>query len=637
MGDDWRPFTVSAVTEDIPDNSSINYDMVARFENASGYTQKATDWEDWNHSAYLQLREDISPDRLVQKSPAFYELHMAESIGNMKRDGIQQLAGGHYMQLGLLPLESMHTETAMLVEGNNIGRNYLYLLVAIGTIILLIACINFINLTIGRSFTRSHEIGLRKTLGARRWQVVSQLWTEALLICFFALLVSGVLAYLLLPHFKQMFQVNVQRELLLSPSVWAGVLALFLFITAVAGGYPAWLIARINIISILKGKFAVARSQGIRNSLIVVQFSVAVFLLICTFVSWQQISYLRSKPLGYNRSQVISVPIESDQDPNLVLARLREKLDGHPGIQSVSGIYNNLGRGLDGSTRTSVVGFDYKNRGISSLWIGVSHDFTKTLDLQLVAGRDFSKQFGTDSNAVVINEAMARLLGEPDPLGAKLPVHDGAEPITVIGVVKDFNYQSLHKKIEPMSFVLDRNFGVHYALLKVAPGNLPASMELVKSTWKNILPNEDFKGSFLNDNIDRQYRREEKLGQIFISGAVIAIVLSCLGLLAMVLLIVTQKVKEIGIRKVLGASVGNIVLLVSKEFIWLMLIAVLIATPLAWAGMQKWLDNFAYRIQISWWMVALAGVLAFVVAIATISIQAIRAAVANPVKSLRSE
>jgi ABC-type lipoprotein release transport system permease subunit len=637
MGDDWRPFTVSAVTEDIPDNSSINYDMVARFENASGYTQKATDWEDWNHSAYLQLREDISPDRLVQKSPAFYELHMAESIGNMKRDGIQQLAGGHYMQLGLLPLESMHTETAMLVEGNNIGRSYLYLLVAIGTIILLIACINFINLTIGRSFTRSHEIGLRKTLGARRWQVVSQLWTEALLICFFALLVSGVLAYLLLPHFKQMFQVNVQRELLLSPSVWAGVLALFLFITAVAGGYPAWLIARINIISILKGKFAVARSQGIRNSLIVVQFSVAVFLLICTFVSWQQISYLRSKPLGYNRSQVISVPIESDQDPNLVLARLREKLDGHPGIQSVSGIYNNLGRGLDGSTRTSVVGFDYKNRGISSLWIGVSHDFTKTLDLQLVAGRDFSKQFGTDSNAVVINEAMARLLGEPDPLGAKLPVHDGAEPITVIGVVKDFNYQSLHKKIEPMSFVLDRNFGVHYALLKVAPGNLPASMELVKSTWKNILPNEDFKGSFLNDNIDRQYRREEKLGQIFISGAVIAIVLSCLGLLAMVLLIVTQKVKEIGIRKVLGASVGNIVLLVSKEFIWLMLIAVLIATPLAWAGMQKWLDNFAYRIQISWWMVALAGVLAFVVAIATISIQAIRAAVANPVKSLRSE
>jgi ABC-type antimicrobial peptide transport system permease subunit len=637
VGDEWRPFTVSAITEDIPDNSSINYDMVARFENANGYTEKATDWEDWNHSAYLQLRKDITPERLVQKSHAFYELHMAESIGNMRRDGIQQLAGGHYMQLGLLPLESMHTETAMLVEGNNIGRSYLYLLVTVGTIILLIACINFINLTIGRSFTRSHEIGLRKTLGARRWQVVTQLWTEALLICFFALLVSGVLAYLLLPHFKQMFQVNVQRELLLSPSVWAGVLTLFLFITAIAGGYPAWLIARINIISILKGKFAVARSQGIRNSLIVVQFSVAVFLLICTFVSWQQISYLRSKPLGYNRSQVISVPIESDQDPNLVLARLREKLDGHPGIQSVSGIYNNLGRGLDGSNRTSIIGFDYKNRGISSLWIGVSHDFTKTLDLQLVAGRDFSKQFGTDSNAVVINEAMARLLGEPAPLGAKLPVHDGAEPITVIGVVKDFNYQSLHKKIEPMSFVLDRNFGVHYALLKVAPGNLPASMELVKSTWKNILPNEDFKGSFLDDNIDRQYRREEKLGQIFISGAVIAVVLSCLGLLAMVLLIVTQKIKEIGIRKVLGASVGNIVLLVSKEFLWLMLIAVLIATPLAWAGMQKWLDNFAYRIQISWWMVALAGILAFLVAIATISIQAIRAAVANPVKSLRSE
>jgi ABC-type antimicrobial peptide transport system permease subunit len=363
FGDEWRPFTVTGIVQNLPENSSISFDMVARFENNELYAENIVRWDNWNHSAYVQLKEGASPETLIKKSPAFYNQYFAEDIQNMKRDGIKPQADGAHVRLGLLPLISMHTETNMLVEGSSISSNYLYLLLAIGILILLIACINFINLTIGRSFTRAHEIGLRKTLGALRWQLVSQLWTEALLICFFALLVSGVLSYLLLPHYKQLFNVNIQRELLLSPLVWLGVLASFLLITLIAGGYPAWLIARVNIISILKGKFSIARSQGIRNSLIVVQFSIAVLLLICTFISWQQINYMRSKPLGFNRSQVISVPIEGDQDPNQVLERLREKLSGYPTVQSISGIYNNLGRGLDGSTRTSVTGFDYKNKG----------------------------------------------------------------------------------------------------------------------------------------------------------------------------------------------------------------------------------------------------------------------------------
>lgn len=637
VGNEWKPFTVTGIVKNIPENSSITFDLAIRFENSEVYDANRQSWESWNHSAYVQLKEGTSASALVQKSTAFYNQHFAEDIQNLRRDGIQPLAGGAYMQMGLLPLSNMHTETGMLLEGSNIGRGYLYLLLAIGILILLIACINFINLTVGRSFTRSHEIGLRKTLGAQRWQVVSQLWTEALLICFFALLVSSVLSYILLPHYKQLFQVNIDRHLLLSPLVWLSVVAGFLLITLIAGGYPACLIASVNIVSILKGKFSIARSKGIRNSLIVVQFSIAVLLLLCTAVSWQQIDYLRSKPLGYNRNQVISVPIESDQDPNLVLERLREKLNGYPTVISVSGIYNNLGRGLDGSSRHSVVGFDYKNRGMRTMWVGVSYDFVKTLDLQLVGGRDFSRQLLTDSNALVINEAMARQLEEKEVIGLQLPVHDSAAPMTVIGVVKDFNYESLHNKIEPMSFVIERDFGVHYALVKVAAANLPASMELVKTTWKQILPNAEFKGSFLDDNIDRQYRKEEKLGQIFISGAVIAIVLSCMGLLAMVLLVVTQKVKEIGIRKVLGASVSSIVFLVSKEFLWLMGISLLIGLPLAYLGMQKWLENYAYRINISGWLLLLAGAVALAIAFLTIAVQAMRAALVNPVKSLRSE
>jgi ABC-type antimicrobial peptide transport system permease subunit len=637
VGGQWRPFTVSAIAVNPPENSSITFDMITRFENVEIYNDNQTEWDNWNHSAYIQLKPGVTAEQFARKTNPFFNVHFAGDIAALKRDGAKPAADGSYMSLGLLSLKNLHTETDVAVEGGSISKNYLYLLLAIAILILLIASINFINLSIGRSFTRSHEIGLRKTLGALRWQLVAQLWVEALLICFFALAVSALLTYALLPSYKQLFHMSVRRELLLEPLTWLWVLASFLIVSLIAGGYPAWLIARVNVISILKGKFSIRRSQRIRNSLIVVQFAIAVLLMICTFITWQQVNFLRNQPLGYNRSQVISVPIEGDQDPNTVLERLREKLNGYPNIQSVSGIYNNLGRGLDGSNRNSSIGFDYKNKNMRTGWMGVSFDFTKTLDLKLVAGRDFSREFPTDSNAIVINEAMAKQLGEKEIIGLQLPIHDSASYMTVIGVVKDFNYESLHKEIKPISFTIERPFGVHYALVKVTPANLPGSMSLIKEVWKKILPNSEFKGSFLDENIDRQYKKEEKLGQIFISGAIIAIVLSCMGLLAMVLLIVTQRVKEIGIRKVLGASISNIVVLISKDFMWLVIIAFVIAAPLGWWSMQKWLEHFAYRIDIQWWVFVLAAVLAFAIAFITISLQAVRAALSNPVKNLRTE
>ncbi len=636
-GEDWKPFIVSAIISNLPDNSSIQYDMLARFENDQYYNQNLSEWNNWTHSAYIQLKDGVSPQLFSKKANAFYDQYFSESITQLKRDGAKPADDGAFMQLGLMPLADVHTATDVLVEGRSIGANYLYLLLGIGILILLIASINFINLSIGRSFTRSHEIGLRKTLGALQSHVVLQLWVEALLLCFIALAMSAVLTYVLLPHYTQLFQMSVAREILYSPSVWIAVLLGFLLISIIAGGYPAWMIARVNIISIFKGKFSIRTSHGLRNSLIVVQFAIAVLLMICTFVTWQQVNYLRSRPIGFNRNQVISVPIEGNQNPNVVLERLRQKLSSNPQIESVSGIYNNLGRGLDGSTRSSVVSFDYKNKTMRSTWLGISYDFTKTMDLQLVEGRDFSRQFPTDSNAMIINESMAKQIGEKNLIGLQLPVHDSARPMTVIGIVKDFNYESLHKKIGPVSFVIEEPFGVHYALIKVTPANLPQSMNLIAGVWKEILPNAEFKGSFVDENIERQYRREAKMGQIFVSGALIAIVLSCMGLLAMVILIVTQRVKEIGIRKVLGASIPNIVMLISKDFIWLVLIAFVIAAPIGWWSMQQWLDNFAYRINIEWWVFALVALLAVFIAFLTVSIQALRAATANPIKNLRTE
>ncbi len=269
--------------------------------------------------------------------------------------------------------------------------------------------------------------------------------------------------------------------------------------------------------------------------------------------------------------------------------------------------------------------------------MGVSYDFVKTLDLKIVAGRDFSKQLLTDSNAIVINEAMAEQLGEINPVGSLLPVRENEAPKQVIGIVKNFNFESLHGKIEPLTLVLESNFPPNYILVKVKPEDLSGSMQLLKDAWKRIVPTETFKGSFLDENVDRQYRREEKLGNIFVYGAIIAIILSCMGLLAMVILMIAQRIKEIGIRKVLGASVADVTSLLTKNFIRLVVIAILIASPIAWYFMNNWLQDFAYRITIGWWVFAVAGIAALLLALFTISFQAIKAATANPVKNLRTE
>lgn len=637
IGEEWKPFLVSAVVADFPDNSSIVYDLVIRFENIPEYLQMADRWDSFNHEVYVQLRDGVDPAVFPKKTQPLISRALAEDIENLKRDGAAPLKDGSYFQLQLLPLKHLHTATNISGEGASINRSYLYLLLVIGILILVIACINFINLSIGRSFTRTHEIGLRKTLGAQRIQLIGQFWSEAFLICFVALAVSTALCQWLLPKYRQLFAMNVKEDILSSPSVWLAVLVVFLVITLIAGGYPAWVMSRFNIINILKGKISIKRSQKLRNSLIVVQFAIAILLMICTIVAWQQISYLKSKPLGYNKHQVISIPIEGEVNPVAALEMMRAKLATHTSVEAISGIYDNLGRGLDGSQRRSVMGFDYKNRGISTVWMGASYDFVETLELQLVSGRDFSRKLLTDSNAILINEAMAEELGEKNIVGMAIPVRENQPPKQVIGVIKNFNYESLRGKIKPLTLVLESRFPPNYILVKVKPDNLPASMQLLKDTWAQVAPGNQFKGSFLDENVDRQYRREEKLGQIFIYGAIVAILLSCMGLLAMVMLIIAQRIKEIGIRKVLGASGAHIVGIISKEFMLLVLISFIIAAPIAWMFMNSWLENFAYRVAVNWWVFLAAAAAAVMIALATICIQALKAAWMNPVKTLKAE
>jgi ABC-type antimicrobial peptide transport system permease subunit len=320
------------------------------------------------------------------------------------------------------------------------------------------------------------------------------------------------------------------------------------------------------------------------------------------------------------------------------LELMRDKLAQQPRVLNVTGTYRNFGMGLDNSQVTSVMGFDYKDRSVSSFWIRVDYDFLATMDVPLLKGRDFSPDFPADSaRSVIINETMAKQLGEKEAVGALLPLEEGKPPLQVIGVIKDFHFQSLHSSINSLTLVLDPDWPIHYILVKVSADNLPATMDILRQAWQEVAPKTEFKGSFLDENTNRQYEDEERLSRIFITAAGLAILISCMGLFAMSVLVMAQRTREIGIRKVLGAGVGHLVGLLSAGFLKMVGIAILIATPVVWYAMQKWLQGFAYKIDVGWWMLVLAGAIAAFVALVTVSIQALKAATANPVDSLRSE
>jgi ABC-type antimicrobial peptide transport system permease subunit len=440
---------------------------------------------------------------------------------------------------------------------------------------------------------------------------------------------------MLLPQYKLAFNQQVSLSVLNSPLIIIYFLGGFVLISLLSGGYPAWVMSVGKLASTVKGKIGMGQSQGLRNTLMIVQFTLSGLLIICTAVTWQQLNYMRNKPLGYDKNQVVSIPIGSNIEPEKALSLMRAKLLPYSQVVSVTGTDMNLGRGLDGSSSTSIMSFSYKGHILRTNWLRIDYDYVKTLGLELVNGRDFSHSFGSDTSVVLINQQMAAQLGEKDPIGDLLPT-DGTK-LQVVGVVKDFNFKSLHQDIAPLTMVIRPGWPINYVLVKVRSSNLSASMALVNNVWKGVNPHAEAASSFLDENAERQYRKENDLSKIFVTGAIISIVISCMGLFAIVVLIIAQRTKEIGIRKVLGASVNNILFLISKDFLKLVFISICIASPIAWYVMDKWLQDFAYRIHIEWWVFVLTGIIALLVAFVTIGLQSIKAALANPVKSLRSE
>ncbi|MGI4750340.1 MAG: ABC transporter permease [Janthinobacterium lividum] len=649
-GNGFKNFTVSAVAEEMPWNSSLQFDLFVRFENYRDYQLNLDKWDRGNHSVYVQLNDGTNAQEFEKKLIPFANNHFEKSIEELKRDGAHPDLNGQVFTINLLPLKAIHFNTEISgLDFRTINKSYVLTLLAISTFILLIACINFINLNIARAFNRAREIGVRKTLGAGKIQLITQFCIETALVCLIALVLGLTVSSLLLPGFKLMFKSQIELQTLLKPKEFIIAAILFVSITLLSGFYPAWLMLRYKTVQVLKGKVNTTKPSQVRNILLVIQFSLSTLLIICTLITWRQMRYLQNAPLGFNRTEVISIPLTVDvmlaetntKNINVAgqqaLQLMRDKLNNQPGIIGITGAHSNIGLGNDGHRSSQSISFDYKGHSISTNMQQVDYDFFKTLDIKLLQGRDFSKTFSTDTNALVINEQMARQLGGKNVLGQFLPVEGDKQPMQVVGIIKDYNFQSLKENIEPLSLVLDVNKPIEYIFIRVKSTNLVQSFEQVKTAWKSLYPNADFKASWLSENTERQYRSERSLSNMFISGAILAILISCIGLLAMAMIVMVQRTKEIGIRKVLGSSISGIVLLVSKDFIKLVLLASVLAFPIAWWVMHSWLQSFAYRIEISWWIFGLSSIIAIVIALATVSFQAIKAALANPVKSLKVE
>lgn len=628
---------ISAVIPTPPQNSSFQFESLQRFENLPYYQQNNENWSHSNNNVLILFKDKSSLATFDTQSQAFIKTYFKENIDQLKRDGAGTDSHGNVLSLHVLPLSKVHLNDINI--GDGINPMYPWILILLTFLILFIACSNFVNLSLASYFNRSLEIAIKKSLGNSSKKIIIQLWGETFVIALVALLIGAICAHLLIPVFNRNTQYQLSILNLFTIENIAYTLGFFFLISLIAGGYPAWQIAKINTVKVLKGKFKNQQGNRTKQILTIFQFSIATVLIIATLIMHKQLQYIHTMPLGFNKEEVVSIPTGSQINGETALKRMRAALSNQPDISSITGTDINIGRGADGSTSTSIIGFTDNNVQYSTNWLRVDYDYFKTLDIQFVAGRDFSQSFGTDTSAVVINETMAKQMGGIDKiLNNTLPI--GSEGgMRVIGVVKDFHFKDVKQKIDPLTmFVSSANgFQVQYIFARIKTTNASNTISKIEKAWKDINPKAGSYLTFLNENVNNQYKSEQSISNIISAASILAILVSSMGLFGLILISTQTRIKEIGIRKVLGATVPNILYTISKEYILLIGIALGIALPIAWFACNYWLDNFVYRTDMGLSTLLFGTAIILTISGVTIVFQAWRAANINPVDSLRDE
>lgn len=636
--DNNRTFKVSGVMRDMPKN--------AHFQSNFFITMLNDDypWGQWlsnNHHTYILLKPGSNPETFAKNLDAVVKKYVGPQAMQMLNLSLDEFRkAGNHIYFWLMPLTKIHLHSRQQIElAPNGDIQYVYIFSAVALFILLIACINFMNLATARSANRAKEVGVRKVMGSERQQLIGQFMTESILTTTLAMLLAVFIVGLTLPAFNSIAAKELDINQLVSPYYLPVLIALPVIVGLLAGSYPALFLSSFQPIKVLKGKINVSfRSAGLRSGLVVFQFMMSVILIVGTIIVYRQITFIQTKNVGFNRDHVLTV--------NDVYAigkqaeTFRQEVLRLPGVVtgSVSGYLPTPSS--RGDNTFFAEGQVDMNKGVSMQNWPVDYNYIKTMGMQLVQGRDFSKEFGADSSGIIINESALKILGLKDPIGKRIWTFDDPQlknrkMYTIIGIVKNFHFESLRQNIGGLSMILGPNSGA--ASFRISSNNLPALIKQIEAKWKQVAPGQPFSYQFMDQSFDGMYRAEQRVGTIALTFAVLAVLIACLGLFGLAAFMAEQRTKEIGVRKVLGASVGSIVTLLSKDFLKLVAISILIASPIAWYAMNQWLNDFAYKIDIEWWMFAMAGLVAVGIALLTVSFQSVKAALTNPVKSLRSE
>jgi putative ABC transport system permease protein len=628
-------YKVTGVIDNIPANSHFHFDMFGSMESLP--EAKAPTWLASNFFTYVVLKNGNDYKKLEAKLAGMVEKYMGPQI--LKEMGMslsQFRTKGNTLGFALQPLTDIHLRgdsTSELEAGGDV--RYVYIFGAIALFMLAVACINFINLSTASASKRAKEVGVRKVIGSGKLDLIKQFLLESVLLSLFALLVSFVFVQLALPVFNDLSGKNLTFGNDIKPFV--AFVLLGILVGIVSGIYPAFFLSSFKPITVLKGRPGTStKSFGLRSSLVVFQFFISVCLIVGTIVVYQQMKYIQNKKLGYDKEQLLVLPNSYALGKNEQF--FKEQLLKDPRVVNATiSAYKPAGPSNNNNALAYAEGKD--NQIMKTLEYHVDEQYVPTLEMQMAAGRNFSKEFVTDSSAMIINETAAKAFGwRTNPIGQRITRQNSERgkdfTYTVIGVVKDFNFKSLHEPVTPLLIILKPESGL---IIKIKTADVSGLLSSIKQQWEKFNTEEPFTFTFMDELYNKTYSAEQKTGHILNIFAVLTVLVACLGLFGLATYTAEQRTKEIGIRKVLGASVTQVTNMLSKDFLKLVLISCIIAFPISYWAMYNWLQDFAYRINISWSVFVLAGVAALAIALLTVSFQAIKAAIANPVKSLRAE
>jgi len=636
---------VTGVFRSLPAQTHFHPDFLASFttledNNVYGRTGLETNWGNNAFSTYVLLSPGTDPKKLESQLPDFIDKHFGSYVrNNFNPPANFKASNGTKLTVQKVTDVHLHSNLDDEIEVNG-NINNVYMMAVIGAFIVLIACFNFINLSTARATKRSKEVGLRKVVGAFKNQLIGQYLSESVLISMFALVLAFVLSLLVLPWLNDFTGKELSLNIVTSWKLWGGVVVFAVVVGLLAGIYPAFVISGFKPVAVLKGQSGSTKGRaGIRKVLVVAQFGISIVLLIATAITFQQLSYLNSRDLGYDRNQIITLTFY--RELNRTYDAFYNELLGNSNVRNI-GRSSRIptGRLLDSMGGLRVMQGDSLVQSTVGLkYVGVDDQFFDTYGVEVVAGRNYSKSIpADDTTSFIINEAAARAIGwKTNEEAIDTDFQYGSRKGKLVGIVNDFHFESLHQRVVPMVFIPTSWSGVSSMAVKISGDKMQEGIAHLEKVWRDMLPGRPFEYQFLDDRYRLLYEAEQKEGTLFTVFSGMAIFIACLGLFGLATFNTMQRVKEIGIRKVLGASVPSILTLLSKEIIILILVANLLAWPVAWFFMNKWLDSFAYHINMNLVVYILSAFAAVILALATVSAQTIKAAMTNPANTLRYE